>query len=190
MNPLPSDYQPEEPPLEPRVEDVYNEHVAMVWRGLRRLGVAEANIEDAVQDVFLVVHRRLSAFEGRSEMKTWLYGIAVRVAKDHRRSQTRQAHKEERLAQFSTLDPSGGASPVEAVEQREANQALHSILAQMDDEQREVLVLVDMEELPMREAADALRLNVRTCQRRLRTARAVFEEKVTQHLALGGRSNP
>ena len=68
------------------MEKIYAEHVAMVWRALRRLGVPETSIEDAVQDVFLVAHRRAGEFEGRSSVKTWLYGIALRVAKDHRRA--------------------------------------------------------------------------------------------------------
>jgi RNA polymerase sigma-70 factor, ECF subfamily len=169
---------------------VYTEHVTMVWRGLRRLGVPESCIEDAVQDVFLVVHRRLSDFEGRSAIKTWLYGIALRVAKDHRRTQIRQAHKAERLAQLLLSEASTASTPVEAAERREANLALHAVLTEMDDEQREVLVLIDMEGLSMREAATALQLHVRTCQRRLRAARAAFETKVARCLQQDGRQNP
>ena len=162
----------------------------MVWRGLRRLGVPEICIEDAVQDVFLVVHRRLAEFEGRCAMKTWLYGIALRVAKDHRRAQARQDKKAERLARLSAPPADDGATPLDAAERREANQALHAILAEMDDEQREVLVLVDMEDLSVREAAAALQLQVRTCQRRLRAARATFEIKVASRRELQGRQNP
>jgi RNA polymerase sigma-70 factor (ECF subfamily) len=187
---LPSNRPSEAPRLDARAEDLYAEHVTMVWRGLRRLGVPESNIEDAVQDVFLVVHRRLSEFEGRSALKTWLYGIALRVAKDHRRAQIRQAHKVERLAQLLSADPDTSPTPVEAAERREANQTLHALLAEMDGEQREVLVLVDMEGLSMREAATALQLHVRTFQRRLQAARAAFENKVAQCLALDGRQNP
>jgi RNA polymerase sigma-70 factor, ECF subfamily len=187
---LTSNSQPETPRLEPRVEEIYAEHVTMVWRSLRRLGVPEASIEDAVQDVFLVVHRRLSEFAGRSAMKTWLYGIVLRVAKDHRRAQIRQAHKVERLAQLLSSDASNGSTPMDAAERREANRALHAILATMADEQREVLVLVEMEELSVREAASALQLHVRTCQRRLRAAHVSLEEKVAHCLQLEGRPNP
>jgi RNA polymerase sigma-70 factor (ECF subfamily) len=172
------------------VQRIYAEHVTMVWRGLRRLGVQEASIEDAVQDVFLVVHRRLPDFEGRSALKTWLYGIALRVAKDHRRAQIRQAHKTERLAQLLSSDASTASTPMEAAERREANLVLHAVLAEMDEEEREVLVLIDMEGLSMREAATALQLHVRTCQRRLRAARAAFETKVARGLQLDGRQNP
>ena len=69
----------------PALAEVYRAHVGFVWRVLRRLGVEDAALEDVVHDVFLVVHRRLADFEGRSAVTTWLYGIARRVAADYRR---------------------------------------------------------------------------------------------------------
>jgi RNA polymerase sigma-70 factor, ECF subfamily len=178
------------PPRSPaRVEQIYDEHVTMVWRGLRRLGVPEANIEDAVQDVFLVAHRRLAEFEGRSSIKTWIYGIVLRVAKDHRRAQLRQVHRIERLADIL----SGSAAtqtPVDEAERREANRALHAILAELDDEHREVLVMVDLEEFSMRDAAAVLHLHLRACQRRLRAAHAAFEKKLARFLQPSGRQAP
>ena len=66
-------------------EDVYEEHFEFVWRSVRRLGVPEAALDDAVQDVFVVVHRRGSEFEGRSSVRTWLFGIVVHVARAYRR---------------------------------------------------------------------------------------------------------
>ena len=71
---------------EPTFREVYEEHFRFVWRSLRRLGVPESDVADAVQDVFLVVHRRLGDFEGRSKVSTWLYGISLRVARDRKRS--------------------------------------------------------------------------------------------------------
>lgn len=173
---------PEPAGPENRVQQIYAEHVTMVWRGLRRLGVQEASIEDAVQDVFLVAHRRLGDFQGRSSIKTWLYGIMLRVAKDHRRAQARQAHKVERLAQLLSVSSEGASTPIGEAERREANQALHAILAELDEDEREVLILVDIEELPVREAAAVLNLHVRTCQRRLQAAHAAFEKQLARHL--------
>ena len=60
--------------------EIYQEYAPSVFRNLRRLGVVESQIEDAVQDVFLIAHRRLPEFEGRSTLKTWILGIALRVA--------------------------------------------------------------------------------------------------------------
>jgi len=69
---------------------IYRSHGAFVWRNLRRLGIPENMVEDVLQDVFMVVHRRLPEFAGRSSLKTWLFGIVLRVVKTHRRSQKRR----------------------------------------------------------------------------------------------------
>ena len=63
----------------------YDEHVALVWRTLFRLGVAKADLPDALQEVFLVAYRKLPEFEGRSKPSTWLVSICYRVAGDRRR---------------------------------------------------------------------------------------------------------
>src|SRR6186713_2887600 len=73
------------PSSPPAFAEVYESCAKLVWRNLRRLGVPEAALEDAAQDVFLVVHRRLSEFEGRSTLRTWIFGIVLRVAARHRR---------------------------------------------------------------------------------------------------------
>ena len=170
-----------------RVEQIYVEHVSMVWRGLRRLGVPEASIEDAVQDVFLVAHRRRAEFEGRSSLKTWIYGIVIRVAKDHRRAEVRQARRVERLALLPSLSADCAQTPIEEAERREANHALHAILAEMDEDYREVLVLVELEDLSVRDAAAVLHLHLRACQRRLRAAYAAFDKKLARYLQPSGR---
>ena len=64
-----------------------------MFRVLRRLGVTEASAEDALQDVFFVAWRRRSDFEGRAALRTWLYGIALRVARDYRRQRDRRARE-------------------------------------------------------------------------------------------------
>src|SRR5262245_15446282 len=66
-------------------EELYEEHFDFVWRSVRRLGVPGASMDDAVQDVFLVVHNKRDEFEGRSTVKTWIFGIVVHVARAHRR---------------------------------------------------------------------------------------------------------
>ena len=75
---------------EPNVVEIYERHFDFVWRSLRRLGVQAVDLEDAAQDVFVVVHRRLVDFEHRSTLKSWLFGIALRVAKVYRHKATRQ----------------------------------------------------------------------------------------------------
>src|SRR4051794_13567852 len=90
-------------------KEVYDAHFAFVWRSLRRLRVPEASLKDAMQDVFLVVHRRLGEFEGRAKVTTWLFGICLRVAKDYRR----RAHVRREVLDDSSIaaatDPSSDA---------------------------------------------------------------------------------
>lgn len=64
----------------PTFTQVYQSHAPMAWRSLRRLGVPDAEVADAAQEVFVVVHRKLDGFEGRSSLTTWLTGICLRVA--------------------------------------------------------------------------------------------------------------
>lgn len=175
-------------PLAARAEDrldfdaIYRAHFAFVWRSARRLGVREGSLDDVVQEVFVVVHRRLASFEGRSSLKTWLFGITLRVVRDHRRSHRKTDQAEE-------LDPdalraSGG--PSEDAEKAEAVRVLHEILDQMDDERREVFVMAELEQLTMPEVADALGINLNTAYARLRAARQSFEQGVARHRARDG----
>ncbi len=163
------------------VEELYIGYATMVWRGLRRLGVPEASIEDAVQDVFLVAHRRLKDFGGHSKVTTWLYGIVLRVAKDYRRARSRHVNRVEGFADFLSASAEPARTPAEDAERREANRTLHIILGELAETHREVFVLVELEEVSVRDAAAALDLSVRSCQRKLRAAHAAFEKKLARH---------
>jgi len=154
-------------------EDIYRDHFDFVWRNVRRLGVPEALADDAVQDVFVVVHRRLGEFEGRSTMRTWLFGILSRVARDYRRSRMRQNNKA--LAIAAEGDPQAGPTPADIAARREAARILEQLLEEIDEDKREVLVLVELEQMSVADVADALALNVNTAHARLRAARQAFE---------------
>jgi len=71
-------------------EELYREYFAFTWRALQALGVSRDVLDDAAQEVWVVVHRRLAGFEGRSKAKTWLFGIAVNVARNQRRHARRR----------------------------------------------------------------------------------------------------
>ncbi len=163
--------------------EIYLEYATLVFRNLRRMGVAEANIEDAVQDVFIVVHRQLSHFEGRSTLKTWILGITLRVAKDYRRSEARRARRLDRLAELLSSDVTLPSSPSDAVEQKEAGQLLHDLLSLLSEQSREMLLLVELEGLSVREACDALNIRLRTGQRRLRAGIDAISAAVSRTLA-------
>ncbi len=174
--------------LTPSVEQLYVDHAPMVWRGLRRLGVTEESIEDAMQDVFVVAHRRIDDFEGRSSVKSWLYGIALRVAKDYRRARKRRVQRTEALAAAVSANPESARTPHHDAERREANRILHAVLSELREPHREIFVLVELEDLSVKEAAAVLHVSIRSCQRRLRAAQAAFEKKAARYAHTPGRT--
>src|SRR6185503_12095574 len=100
--------EPEGQVRRPSFEEVYDAQFDFVWRSLRQMGVSEHDADDAVQDVFVVVHRKLPAFEPRATIKTWLFSIVLRVAQDHRRSARRKERSGARAG--ATPDPDTFAS--------------------------------------------------------------------------------
>jgi RNA polymerase sigma-70 factor (ECF subfamily) len=162
-------------------EDVYREHFRFVWRVARRLGVEPAFLEDVAQETFVVVHRRLVDFAGRSAVKSWLYGIVRRVVADHRRTLRRRptaataAHVKGLEVAQDTRD-TGATDPEGCVEQAEQVRLLRRLLDVLDDEKREVFVLAELEEMTVAQIAEALGANANTISSRLRAARREFEE--------------
>jgi RNA polymerase sigma-70 factor (ECF subfamily) len=161
-------------------EEVYEEHFDFVWRSVRRLGVAPSAVDDAAQDVFVIVHGRLAEFEGRSSLKTWLFGIVVHVARAHRRANLRSAG--ERAADPDSL-PAPAPGPHEQATAAEAARLLYAVLDELSDERREVFVLMELEEVTAPDVALALGLKLNTVYSRLRHARHDFEAAVARRTA-------
>jgi len=165
--------------------EVYRDYFGFVWRSARGLGTSPSSLDDVVQEIFVVVHKRLAEFEGRSTVRTWLSGIVLNVVRHHRRSIARKSPHE--LAREGGQDPDAlparGRDPYEAALLTEETRLLEQILATLDDEKREVLVLAELEELPVPEIAGALGLKLNTAYSRLRLARVQFEEALLRHRA-------
>lgn len=181
-----------EPQAQPRAaarlsfEAVYDEHFALVWRTVRRLGVPDALVDDVVQEVFLVVHRRLDDFEGRSSLKTWVCAIVARVASDARRSLRRKSphtRSADAAVDADTVADEDAANPHERTARNEGVRLLHRLLDELDDDKRVVLVLAELEQLSVPEIAEALGENVNTVYARLRAARHAFEKAALRERA-------
>jgi RNA polymerase sigma-70 factor (ECF subfamily) len=161
-------------------EAVYREHFRFVWRSVRRLGVLGSSVDDVVQEVFLVVHRRMDDFEGRSSTKTWLYGIMRRVIADHRRTQRRKpAWSEGAPGQLDRVHDTR-LPPDASAEQAEQVRLLYRLLDALDDDKREVFILAELEGMTMAEIAEALEVNPNTVSSRLRAARERFQAALAQ----------
>jgi RNA polymerase sigma-70 factor (ECF subfamily) len=132
--------------------EVFAEHGRYAWRVLRRLGVAEADADDVCQEVFVVVHRKLPEFAGESSVRTWVYGICVRVASDHRR----RAHVRREVPTDAPPDRTVGPAQEDAAALRQACAQLDAILDTLDEGKRAVFVLYEIEDLTMAEVALAV----------------------------------
>jgi RNA polymerase sigma-70 factor (ECF subfamily) len=152
-------------------EQVFQDHAPYVWRALRRLGVAEVDADDVCQDVFVVVHRRLGSFHGGCSLRTWLYGICLRVASEHRR---RPHHRREEVVE-AVPDEAVDASQEEEVERRRALLRLDEALDELDDDKRAIFVLFELEQMPMVEVAAAAGCPLQTAYSRLHAARKIVE---------------
>lgn len=163
---------------------MYEENFAFVWRSARRLGVSDSALEDIAQEVFLVVHRRLPAFEGKSCIKPWLFGIVLRVVRDARRSLRRKPANLGGHARATTnLDSVADAcslSPHDSVAEAEAVRMLHAFLDAMPESRRQVFILAELEQMGVADIAAAVGANVNTVYSRLRAARAEFDRAVTR----------
>src|SRR5882724_2269297 len=138
-------------------EDVYATHVAFVWRVLRTFGVHEAQIEDAVQDVFVVVHRRLGEWQGKAAITTWLFAIARRVAWSHRRRAARCTEAlTEPLIDELIEARAGGGDPFAEMSRVQAVATVLATLALLDEDKRIVFTLVELEQLSVPEVARRL----------------------------------
>ena len=152
-------------------EAIYAEHFAFVWRCLRALGVSPAALDDAAQEVFLVVHRRFSEFRGESSVRTWLYAVVRNVASNQRRTQRRRGDHAELPAELK----SSGPSPLERAQDRQAATFVEQFVAEQPDHKREVFVLAMLEQMPVPDVAEALGVPLNTVYTRLRNVRLDFQ---------------
>jgi RNA polymerase sigma-70 factor (ECF subfamily) len=163
--------------LPEELDRLYAQYFDFVWRSLRRLGVPLSELDDAAQDVFIVLLRRRDEFRGHSSHRTWLFGIANNVAHEYRR-------KRQRAALDSPLSDDQRAerpSPLEQASSNEALRLLDDFLATLDDDKRAVFVSAELEQMSAPEIASALGVKLNTVYSRLRAARQAFFALLGQH---------
>jgi RNA polymerase sigma-70 factor, ECF subfamily len=146
--------------------EFFREHGAFVWRLLRRLGVPRADLDDLTQEVFLAVHRALSTYEERNQLKAWLYRIAVREAGRHRRSRPPPSSMD-----IEDLDQTSPDCPEAIAQANETRARFDRLLATLDEPRRTVFVLYEIEELTMAEVAAAVGCPLQTAYSRHNSAK-------------------
>ncbi|HUT60848.1 MAG TPA: RNA polymerase sigma factor [Phycisphaerae bacterium] len=148
-------------------EQIVSDHRADVTRLVQRLLAWPADVDDVVQDVFVSAWTNLRRFDGRSSLRTWLYAIAVNRCRSH--------HRRRRLRQLvfgggqdepvDAAEPSGGAA------ERERRRAVRAAVRALPRRLREVAVLRYLQEMPIAEIADVLKLGRNAVEVRLHRAR-------------------
>jgi len=185
-------------PLAPAMTDgldlamVYRQHHDLVWRSLRALGVDAGMTDDATQDVFMVVHRRLHDYDGQTPLRRWVLGITRNVAAKYRQ---RSASSASRLRALP--DEADGRAPAplavvdtsaeDALARREAAAVVERFVESLDEDKRAVFVLCEVEGLTAPEASEVLGVKLNTIYSRLRVARGKFEQAIARHRAAGRR---
>lgn len=169
----------------PTFVQVYEDHFPFVWRSARRLGTPPGDVDDVVQEIFVVAHRRLGEFEGRSSIKTWLFGIVLNVVRGHRRGL--RAKHPHTLAAAPYADPAAlidtTDGPHELATRAEAARLIDRLLEALDDDKRAVFVLFELEQMTAPEIAAVLEIPLNTVYSRLRLGRQEFADAAARHRA-------
>ena len=172
----------------PTFREVFESHVRYAWRSLLGLGVPEADAPDASQQVFMVVHARLSDQRvPPGALRTFVYSVCLRVAADFRG----RAHRRHERLYAAPPEPASAATQEGSVGARQALETLEAVLAELPAVQRDAFVLYELEELEMAEVANALGCPLQTAYSRLHAARksvtAAFAEPTDEELSAAPR---
>jgi RNA polymerase sigma-70 factor (ECF subfamily) len=164
-----------------RITVVVRTYHDFIWRLLRRLGIAEANVDDATQQVVLVASRRLEEIAPGSE-RSFLFGTALRVASDDRRSARHREQPDGELDRH--ISP--GPDPEDLVDRNRRRRLLDEILLALPIELRAILVLFELEQMTKSEVSELLGIPEGTAMSRLRRARKEFQAIARRRLAHDG----
>ncbi len=160
------------------VTRIYLANADFVWRSLQRLGIRDADLDDVLQEVFVVVHQRLHTFDGSAKMTTWLFGICLRVASAYRRRGFRR--NETSVADPPEPTDRESASPEQDLAAAESRRRLELLLGELDLEKRAVFVMFEVDEMPCEEIAQILGVPVGTVYSRLHAARSAFQKALAR----------
>lgn len=159
-----------------RLRDIVVAQHAFIWRTMRRFGVPDGRVDDAVSRVFDVLARRLAEIPMNKE-QAFLLNVCVRVASEFRRAEARRVRLEQPIREaFAEEEVRSVPSPEDLLDRKQARAALSAALDELTPELRAVLVLHELEQMTMAEIAEALGVPPGTVASRLRRARVEFED--------------
>jgi len=153
--------------------EAYQRELDYLLRTLQRLGVAATDLEDLAHEVFLVLRGSWQEYDAARPLRPYLFGIAFRVASSHRRRHWREVA-------FGEVDgPDLAPAPDKAFESEQARALVLSALQHVPLARRVVLIMHELDDVPMRDVAAMLRIPLFTAYSRLRKARRELEAALT-----------
>ncbi len=156
--------------------DTFQREVNYVFRTLRRLGTSPSEVEDLAQEVFLALRRSWTEYDPDRPIRPYLFGIAFRLASAQQRKRSREVA-------FGTVEPGdAGPWPDEALQSKQARAIVLAAMERIPLPRRAVLVMHDLDDMPIREIASVLAIPLFTVYSRLRKARQELETAVRRML--------
>jgi len=167
----------------PSFANLYATQFGFVWSMTRHLGVNIEELDDIVQDVFLIIHDRLHTLERPEAMRSWIFGIVRRVVSGHHRAKRADLNKRGTLQVVSEVFNSKPSTPQELLERSEQAGLLWRLLEEIDPAKRQVFVLAEIREMTAPEIAEITSIPLSTVYARLRFARQELEEALQRYRA-------
>lgn len=162
--------EPVDGPLD--FSSIYARHAPLVRRLLIRRGVRADDLDDVQQETFVTIHRLLPSFEGRASLETWLHSVTWRVASSyHRRARGLPQVGSEGAEESVADDPAPSTS-----------EGLHASLAQLDEENRDVVALHDIGELSISQLSELTGNARATIRQRLERGRLALGRRMWRAL--------
>jgi RNA polymerase sigma-70 factor, ECF subfamily len=158
-----------------RFDQLYREHVEEVARWAARLGGADIDVDDVVQEVFVAVYKQLPKFRGESSVRTWLYRITANQVGERRRRDRWRRFFGGAVAEDLA---SPALTPVENLERREAQARVYRALDAMNDRYRTLVILFELEKLSGQQIAELLGMSLDSVWVTLHRARAQFKKRL------------
>ncbi|HEY5955683.1 MAG TPA: RNA polymerase sigma factor [Polyangiaceae bacterium] len=167
----------------PSFAELYQTYFSFIWSVTRYLGVERAEVDDVVQEIFVIIHRRMHSIEQPESVRSWIYSIIRRAVGRYRRTRRAKGTSmgvDRVEPETMQLDWS---TPHSLAEQSEQVELLQTLLDKLDPPKREVFILVELEEMTAPEIAIAIGIPLNTVYSRLRAARQELDEALQRHHA-------
>ncbi|MFH1386244.1 MAG: RNA polymerase sigma factor [bacterium] len=159
--------------MQPDFSVIYHDHKANVWKLVSKYVFKPEDREDLFQEVFLAVHKALPKFRGEAALNTWIYRITVNTALNYLKKQRHYSGLKQVLSAFRLIEAAEPEAP--------ADIEVFKPLEKLNPRQRMILLLIDVEEKSLDEAAALLKIPVGTVKSNLHRAREIIKKEVSKN---------